>query len=275
MLAVLNPVANTRAAAEVLGLIARYRTLTLELTRREIGERYAGQVLGSAWAIGHPLALMAIYVFVFTKVFETGWPETWPLDKTAHLVAGLAPWMAFQESMMSGATSITGRANLVKQVVFPVEVLPIKGVLVALVSQLVMTTLLIGYIGLRYDTVHWTYVLLPVAIGIQAVGMAGVAMLLGSIGVYFRDLKDLVQVFSTACMFFMPLFYPLPESGPFRLALLCNPFTHLLAVHRDVLFHGAITAPESWLVLTALSGFAFCIGYRTFRRLKPMFGNVL
>ena len=275
MLAVLNPIANSRAALEAVNMFRRHRTLTFELTRREIGERYAGQVLGSTWAIGHPIALMVIYVFVFTELFKIALPAGMPLDKTAHLVAGLAPWMGFQESMMVGTTSVSARANLVKQVVFPIEVLPIKGVFIALVSQVIMIGLLIGYIAIWHGTAHWTYLLLPVLIGIQAVGMAGVAMLLAAVGVYFRDVKDLVQVFSTACMFMMPLFYTLADTGDYAWLLLFNPFTHLLGTYRDVLYFGAITQPISWVILIVLSTAAFCIGYRTFRRLKPMFGNVL
>ncbi|MCA8942992.1 MAG: ABC transporter permease [Planctomycetes bacterium] len=275
MLTALNPASNTRAFAEMFGLLNRHRALTIELTKRDIGERYAGQVLGSVWAIGHPIALMTIYVIVFTQVWREDMPPGMPLDRTAYLVAGIAPWMAFQESMMLGTTSITGKSNLVKQVVFPIEVLPIKGVLISLVSQLVMTALLLGFITIQFRTAYWTWALIPVAISIQAVGMAGVALFLSSVGVYFRDLKDFVQVFSTACMFGIPLFYFPPTGGPGWWIVNLNPFTHLLAVQRDVLFFGAITQPMSWVILTVLSCAAFCLGYRTFRRLKPMFGNVL
>ena len=64
-----------------------------------------------------------------------------PLDYTTYLLSGLIPWMAFQESMAKGATVIVGNANLVKQVVFPVEVLPVKGVIASFSTQLVATAI--------------------------------------------------------------------------------------------------------------------------------------
>lgn len=274
----LSPRTNTRALSEIIGLLRRHRTLTIELTRRDIGERYAGQVLGSAWAIGHPLALMTIYVFVFAFVFKldvTSQPGM-TLDYTTYLLSGLIPWMAFQESMARGAVAVTGQANLVKQVVFPIEVLPIRGVLVSLVPQLVSTALLLIYVLVSAGTVQWTYVLLPVLIGFQALAMAGVSLFISSVGVYFRDLKDFVQVFSIACMYLMPVFYtPLNVPALFKPVLFLNPFSHLIWCAQDVSYFGEIRHPLSWFVFPAFAVLAFCFGYRTFRRLKAMFGNVL
>ena len=87
---------------------------------------------------------MGVYLFIFGYVFRMkvgGTPEM-PLDYTMYLLSGLIPWMAFQESMAKGATVIVGNANLVKQVVFPVEVLPVKGVIASFSTQLVATTML-------------------------------------------------------------------------------------------------------------------------------------
>ena len=275
----LNPLANARALGELFGLLRRHRTLTLELTKREIGERYAGQVLGSAWAIGHPLALMLIYVLVFTFIFKMN-VQSIPgaqLGYAVHMLSGLIPWMAFQESMTRGATAVTGQANLVKQVVFPVEVLPIKGVLVALVTQMISVVLLMVYVALAEQTVYWTYLLLPYLFVVQAMAMAGVAMIAASVGVYFRDLKDFIQVVSTALLFLMPVFYSEKtiDQPAVQTILAFNPFCHLVWCYRDALYYGSITYPVSWVVLTVLALLVFCVGHRTFRQLKTMFGNVL
>jgi len=277
-LSAFDPRRNWRAFSEVLGILNRHRTLAFELTKRDIGERYAGQVFGSAWTIGHPLALMGIYVFVFTQVFKTDVAQ-YPgmrLSYTTYLLSGLVPWMGFQESMARGAVAVTGQANLVRQVVFPLEVLPVRAALVALVPQLASTALLLLFVLLYEQSPHPTLLLLPLILAMQVVAMTGVNMVLSAVGVYFRDVKDFVQVLSVACMYLMPVFY-LPAFVPdmFQPVLFLNPFSHLVWCYQDACYFGEIRHPWSWIVFPIFGLIVFCLGYRLFRRLKPMFGNVL
>jgi lipopolysaccharide transport system permease protein len=169
----------------------------MEMAKRELSDRYMGQVFGTFWAIGHPLVMMAVYVFIFVFVFKVkmgGTPEM-PLDYTTYLLSGLIPWMGFQEAMSKGSTVITGNANLVKQVVFPIEILPIKGVISSLITQFIFLSLLTVYVLVSHLSLPWTYILLPILICLQTLAMIGVCYILSSVSVYFRDVKDFVQVF--------------------------------------------------------------------------------
>ncbi|MGO8691271.1 MAG: ABC transporter permease [Thermoguttaceae bacterium] len=266
------------AFGELLGLFARHRQLTWAMTRREISDRYAGQVLGTLWAVGHPLVLMAVYIFIFGYVLrlKIGGTLELPLDYTAYLLAGLIPWMAFQESMAKGATAIVGNANLVKQVVFPVEVLPVKGVLASLATQLIATGLLAAYVLATHGSLPWTYLLLPTLVLFQALAMIGVAYVLAAVGTYFRDVKDLVQVFCIAGMYLMPVVY-LPDMVPrvFRPCLYLNPFSYLAWCYQDACYFGRFQHPWAWPVFMGGSLAVFYCGYRVFRKLKVCFGSVL
>jgi lipopolysaccharide transport system permease protein len=248
------------------------------MTKREIGERYAGQVLGLFWTVGHPLAMMGVFVFIFAVVFKmkVGGTYELPLDYTTYLLSGLIPWITFQESMSKGTMAIVGNANLVKQVVFPLEVLPVKGVLASFVTQGVSLIILIAYVLLKYGTLPWTYILLPVLLVFQCMAMVGVSYVLSAVGIYFRDLKDFVQVFSLVGMYLMPVFY-LPAMVPriFRPVLYINPFSYMIWCYQDVFFFGRFEHPWAWIVYFFLSTAIFYGGYRTFRKLKIMFGNVL
>ena len=266
------------ACGEVVGLLTRHRQLTWEMTRREVSDRYAGQVLGAFWAIGHPLALMGVYLFIFGCVFRMkvgGTPEM-PLDYTVYLLSGLIPWMAFQESMAKGATVIVGNANLVKQVVFPVEVLPVKGVIASFSTQLVATTILAGYVLATHRALPWTYLLLPGLFFFQSLAMIGAAYTLAAVGAYFRDLKDFVQVFCIAGMYLMPVVY-LPNMVPrvFRPLLSLNPFSYMAWCYQDACYFGRFAHPWAWPVFLLGSLAAFYLGYRVFRKMKTCFGNVL
>ena len=267
-----------QAFRESIHVLILHRRLTLEMAKREIQDRYLGQVFGIAWALGHPLVLMAVYVFIFAFVFKVkiGGTRAGPLDYTTYLLSGLIPWLSFQESMSKGSTVIVGNANLVKQVIFPIEILPVKGVLASLITQVIFLVLLIVYVLITHYGLLWTYILLPLLIMLQALAMIGVSYILAAIGPYFRDSKDFVQVFSVIGLYLMPIFY-LPESVPelFRPILYLNPFSYLIWCYQDALYFGQFEHWWAWPILVAMSMGVFVSGYRLFRKLKIMFGNVL
>jgi len=248
------------------------------MAKREIGERYSGQLLGVFWAIGHPLVVMAVYVFIFGFVFKVKIAQQTnvPLDYATYLLSGLIPWMAFQESMSKASTVIVANSNLVKQFVFPTEVLPVKGVMATVATQSIFLSLLVLYVLLTQHSLPWTYSLLPVLLVLQALGMIGVSYVLSAIGVYVRDTKDLVQVFAVTGVYLVPAFY-LPEFVPsvFSRLLYLNPFSYLIWCYQDALYFGRLQHWWAWIVLPVLSLGIFVIGYRFFRKLKLMFANVL
>jgi len=267
-----------QALREGLGLLHRHRGLAIEMARREIGDRYSGQVLGVLWAVGHPLFLLTVYALVFGFVFRVklGGTHEMPLDYTTYLMSGLIPWMGFQESMTRGCTAITGSTALVKQMVFPVEVLPFKGVLVSVFTQSILVALLAAYVLGTAHGLHLTYLLLAPLLALQILAMAGVSFLLAAVSVFLRDLKDLVQLFCIAGMYLIPAFY-LPAWVPdlFKPLLYLNPFSYLVWCYQDALYFGRIAHPWAWVVVALGSPVTFAVGYRVFRRLKPGFGNVL
>jgi len=266
------------AFKELSKLLTRHRELMFALARRDVSDRYAGQALGLFWAVAHPLFLMTLYVFIFAFVFKAkvGGTLEMPLDYTSYILSGLIPWMAFQESMNKSCSAITANSGLVKQVVFPIEVLPAKGVLSSLLPQFVSTAILIIYVLVTARHLPATYLLLPVLLSLQLMAMMGVGYLLSAVGTYFRDIKDFVQLFGTAGMYAMPVFY-LPGWVPelFKPVLYANPFSYLIWCYQDALYFGKINHPWAWVVNITLSFIVFTLGYRLFRKLKPGFGNAL
>ena len=269
---------NLQPFREVFRLLTTYKTLTWEMAKREITDRYRGQFFGLFWAVIHPLVLIGVYIFVFVIVFKIkiGGTREMPLDYTTYLLSGLIPWMAVQESMSKASTVITSNASLVKQVVFPIEILPIKSVLASMITQGIFFAILIVYVLATHTTLPITYALLPLLVFVQMIGMAGVSYVLAAIGTYFRDIKDIAQVFTVVGIYVMPIFY-LPEQVPeiFRLILYLNPFSYMIWCYQDALYFGKFMHPWAWVVYIVVSHLVFALGYRLFHRLKVMFGNVL
>lgn len=267
-----------QAFREVALLLTKHRELTLAMAKRELSDRYVGQALGMLWVIGHPLFLTGLYIFVFSVVFKTrlGGTVEMPLDYTTYVLSGLVAWLAFSEAMSKSCVAITGNASLVKQVVFPLEILPVKTVLASLVTMLVSLVVLVAYVLITHETLPVTYALLPLVVLLQLVLMMGVAYILSSVGAYFRDIKDFVQMFATAGIFLLPIVY-LPGWVPplFKPIIYLNPLSYLIWCYQDILYFGRIEHPWAWVVTSILSFVTFTIGYRLFRKLKPSLASVV
>jgi lipopolysaccharide transport system permease protein len=261
-----------------VALIVKHRTLILEMARRELSERYSGQMLGIFWTVLHPLFMMGLYIFIFVFVFKTKIQNNllMPLDYTTYILAGLIPWLGLQESLSKACAAITSNANLVKQVMFPIEILPIKTVLTTTFTQFISSVLLILYILFYQSTIWATFLLVPLLILLQIMMMIGLGCILATFGVFFRDLKDFIQLFCIAGAYIMPVFY-LPEWAPaqFKAVIYSNPFSYMIWCYQDAIYYGRFEHPIAWLIFPIFSISIFVLGYKVLLRLKPIMGDSL
>jgi lipopolysaccharide transport system permease protein len=252
------------------------RDLILELTRRDIGQQYAGQILGGFWSVLHPIFLAGVYVFIFAIVFQAKVSREMPLNYTVYLLAGMIPWIGIQQSLVRSSVAFTGQANLVKQVVFPMEVLVATSLLVPLFSQLVSVLFVFAYMLVVFGTLPLTALLLPVALLLQLAFLFGLGLALASLTSFIRDIKDVVILSSVAGVYLIPAFY-LPQWVPqlFRPILYVNPLSYLIWVFQDCLYYGSLEHWWAWLVMSALALASMWGGFVLFRRLRPHIANVL
>lgn len=273
----LDPSPNRAALRHFIEVLRQRGELVLEMTRREIADRYTGQALGSLWAIGLPLLLMGVYVFAFLVLFHGRVPgSSGSVGYAAYMLAGLAPWLAVQEAIGRAPTAVTGNAGLVKQIVFPNEILPLRvalGVLPTLLVGLIVTGVLLPF---AHDGGWLSIPLLVFVVACHVVMMAGFVYILSAVGVFVRDVREFVSVILSIGMFLQPIFY-LPGSAPRPLEILfhLSPVSYLIWCYRDALLRGAITRPADWAVLPVISIVIFVLGYRLYRHLQPAFGNAL
>lgn len=269
---------HAQAFGELIRLLTRHRELTVEMAKREITDRYQGQVFGTFWALAHPLILILVYIFLFVAVFKVrlGGTREMPLDYTTYILSGLIPWLMIQDAMAKSSTVIVSNANLVKQVVFPIEVLPVKTVIASLVSMVISISFLLGYVLIFQHILFWTYALVPVLILVLILAMTGIAYFLSAAGVFFRDMKDFVQVFNFVGFFLIPMFY-LPEQVPrlLRPILYVNPFSYIIWCFQDAFYFGRFRHWWAWIVFGLMSLACFSGGYRLFRKSRTLFGNAL
>jgi len=262
----------------VLGRVFRHRRLAYEISKRELLDRYAGQALGAFWAVLQPLAMVLVFLFLFDIVLKlkvnTGHPVAG--DFSTYLIAGLVPWMVMQEVLARAPVLIVGQSHLVKQVAFPLEVLAVRVAPPAFVTFFVGFIMLAGYQYYMHGALPQTWAYVPLLALLLAIGCVGFSLLLGALGVFLRDLKDVVQFLLFVGIYVSPIFYTLeavPES--LRFAVYLNPFTPMVLAFQDAVFYGAIIHLWAWIAFAVISLAAYALGARVFTATAPYFGNYL
>jgi lipopolysaccharide transport system permease protein len=276
VLRLLDPVANTRAFLLLWNNVKQYRELLWEMTQRDVFERQAGLAFGSFWVIGQPLLMMLVYVVVFSFIFtvrlnvhDSG------LGYTAFLMAGLVPWLAFQEALGRAPTVILESRSLVKQIVFPIDILPLKVVLSTLVVLGVGLAFPLGLMLFDGTARPLFWLLLPIPILSHLALAIGFTYALAAAGVFLRDTRNIVQLFLMVGLFLHPILYA-PGMVPAKLEFVfyLSPLSHNIWIYRDAVL-GQLAHPSSWVLGPVTAFLALVLGYRLFRSLSHMFGDAL
>ena len=273
-----NPIVNVGALFGGLRNVSGNLGLAAQLAHRDLAARYKGQIIGAIWMVAHPLLLMLIYLFIFGVVFAQKLGDTveLPRDYTTYILSGLVPWLACIPAFSTTCSSIIGSSNLVKQFNFDTSALPLREVVSTFYFWGVGLTFVTGYTLIVEHGLPWTYSLLPVVLALSFLMLCGLGWLFSAITVFFRDLKDIVQVLVTVFVYILPIVY-LPQWTPeiFQEAIKLNPFSYMIWAFQDVLYFGRIEHPTAWIVFPIFAILCFVFGRRVFRSFRPFFGNAL
>lgn len=209
------------------------RRLLLHLVVHEIHREHEGTVLGMAWAVLQPLMLVGAFFFLFQvlRVSNSSVPHG-SLGRVAVILSGLVPWWYFIRTFSQGLGTLHQHANLVRQINFPIEVLPFATVGVNFVDYLVgivpllVLTFVEGWVG-------WQIVLLlPVTI-LFSIFLVGLTALMAPLGAMLRDLKNFLPLILRLGLWLSPILY-LPGTIPnrFQWVMYINPLTYFIGTVR-------------------------------------------
>jgi lipopolysaccharide transport system permease protein len=252
---------------------AAYRELLLNLTRREVKGRYSQSLFGIGWAMAQPLATMAVFTLVFSRLASipsNGAP--YPLFAFAALV----PWFFFLNSVNSGTMSLITYRNIVTKTYFPREIVPLAQVasrLVDLAAAATLFSLLMIYYGVTLTP--WA-LLTPFFILLLIAFTVGVAFMTSSLNVFYRDVNPVVTIALQLWLYLTPVAYPLSAvSEQYRWFFMLNPLSAVVEGLRSSLIFGA--APDWTLVGVSSSIIATLLIGSTimFKRLDKYFADVI
>jgi lipopolysaccharide transport system permease protein len=264
---------RTLAPLDDLRALARYRDLLYTLSLHRIKVRYKQSLLGLAWALLQPLALMLIYTLVFSLIARV---ESGAQPYAVFAFAGLLPWTFFTSAVASVTTSFVNNSTLVTKVYFPREILPLTYVIAALFDFAVASTLLVG-LFVWYDLPLTLAALWAVPVmAVAAVLVTGVGLLLSVIQVRVRDVGVAVPLVLQVLMFASPVVYPLQAVPAWlRPWYDLNPLVGIVDGFRRAVLDGAAPDPRLLGMAAGLSIAVLLVAYVAFRRVQATMADVI
>ena len=275
----MNPhAAQPASLAAMLKSLWGNRELIAQMTRREVVGRYKGSVMGLLWSFLNPVFMLTVYSFVFSVVFKARWSGGGESQTqfAVILFAGMTVHALFAEVLNRAPGIILGNVNYVKKVVFPLEILAVVSLGAALFHALVSLLVLLVAFAMLNGFIQWTAIFAPLVLLPLMLLSLGFGWILSSLGVFVRDIGQLIGVFTTALLFLSPVFFPvsaLPES--FQPWLNLNPLTFIIEQTRDVLIWGRMPDWEGLTLYLIGAGIFAWLGYFWFQKTRKGFADVL
>jgi lipopolysaccharide transport system permease protein len=247
------------------------RELLYVWTRREFRVRYSQSLLGVAWVILQPLALMVIFTIVFStflSVPSAGVP--YPI----FAYTALLPWTFFASALGTAIPSLANNFTLVSRIAFPREILPLANILTSGIDFLFASVILLGMIAVYHIQITTYVLLVPLLVAIQLVLTIGISLAGAAANVFYRDIRYVIPLLLQVWLYLTPVIYP-AEVVPVRLQPLyfLNPMATLIDAYRRVILFGQ---PPQWGFLAIAAGVSAVIAvlaYRSFKRAERKFAD--
>lgn len=267
----------------LLRMCVRQRGLLRHMMIREVAQRYRGSWLGLAWSFVTPLLMLGVYTVVFSVVFEARWagktggempPQTG--EFALILFCGLLLHAYFADCLTRSPHCILSNVNFVKKVIFPLEILPVVVVGSALFHLAMGLAVLLAGQAIVGGGLPATAPLALLVLAPFVMLSLGMAWMLASIGVYVRDIGQVLGLVVTVLLFLSPVFYP-PEALPeaWRPYLALNPLTLIIENLRAVLLWGHMPDWAALGLYSAVSGLWMLLGFAWFQKTRKGFADVV
>lgn len=252
----------------------RYRDLVLGLALRDVKMRYQLSVLGLYWAILNPLFIALIWSFVFAHMFRATGIEGVPY--VVFVFCGLTFWNLFANSLLTASSSLTGNASLLSKLYFPRVILPTASVLARLVDfgfSLIVLAIFMASYHIRPGPYTWW---IPLLLVVELFFTLGMAYLVASLNVLYRDVSQMVGVLLLLWMYLSPIFYTL-ELLPKEIQkyFFINAVGELVSMQSLLVLGGPMFKFPALGIAALISLGVFVLGLVVFHRLEPLFAEVM
>jgi lipopolysaccharide transport system permease protein len=258
--------------------VYKHRSLLLSLILRDVKSRYRDSVLGFAWTFINPLLMLSVYTFVFSYVFKAN-TSTGSGSKTEFaliLYSGLMVFNLFAECINRASSLVVSNVSYVKKVIFPLEILPIVNLGSVLFHGMINFVVWVIFYSIFFGQPKLTTILYPLIILPLVMISLGGTWILASLGVFLRDISQIIGMAMQLLMFLSPIFYTvsmLPEV--IRPYMAMNPIAQTIDQVRAILISGVMPDLKTWVVYFMISLLVAWMGFFWFQKTRKGFADVL
>ena len=265
------------------GLVAKLR-FAAQLARRDITNRYVGSYLGILWAFAIPMLSSAVYILVFGMLMRGALQgeQYAAIDFTTYYFLGFAPWLLFADVVGRAPGLLRENRNLIRNMRFEHQLLPVVAFFSALVAHVVLLLLCVVLIVIHGYSMSTHAYVLPVYFLLLFLFTVGIAFIVAAIAPFLPDLGQIIPILLNMYFFTCPVLYT-PElvermGGPTARLLLVglNPMAQLIEGYRlsMVQLPGNFD-PVKLAILGLFCAATFVIGLLVYRHLEQGFNDVL
>lgn len=238
--------------------------------------KYAGSVLGVAWAFLQPIITIVLYWFVFQLGFKSQPVENFPF--ILWLMAGLIPWFFISEAIANATSSLIEYHYLVKKVLFNINILPLAKVISILLVQLVLIAFAIILYTFWGFFPRLSYFALFIYLIYMLILTSGIVYITSTLYVFFKDVLQIVSIVLQVVFWLTPIvwdFSVMPEMA--QKILVFNPIYYIAVGYRNSFIGGQTEGFSPWMVLYywGVAILMLIVGIRLFNTCKLHFADVL
>ena len=245
-----------------------YRGFISGSVKREFQSKYRNSLLGAAWTVLNPLAMIVVYTVIFAQVMRAKLPG---VDSTfaysIYLCAGVLTWGLFAEITGRAQNMFLEHANLIKKLSFPRLCLPVTVVANAVLNFFIVFGLFTAFLLISGNFPGWAYLALLPVLAIQVAFAIGLGISLGVLNVFFRDVGQFFAIFLQFWFWLTPIVYPITIL-PKRLQPLMslNPMARLTAAYQTILVNGQWPNWQALWPVAVLALLLCALGFHLFRK---------
>lgn len=252
-------------------LIKRFKNIFLnkrllwDMSLSQLKAKYAGSVLGLWWAVVTPLIIAISINFVFNLVSKTKIE-----NYTIFALSGIIPWFFSVNALSEATVALTNNGPIIRQNIFPREILPISSILANFMNFLIgMLILLPLFITINVKVIILLPILFVVTI-LHFIFICGLGIIFSCLNVYLRDLSHFLATAFMGWFWLTPVFYSFEIlEHPFDWVCVFNPMYHYIILYQNILFNCKMPSLQEFLISAALSIITFFLGYFYFLKNEP------
>jgi lipopolysaccharide transport system permease protein len=264
---------NTHSMFSHLKLLFDSHELMTRIVYREIHSRYRQSLIGIGWAFIRPVVTVLILTVVFSVITKV------PSDNIPYPLfafSGLLPWLLFNNGLVAGVSVLPGNSDLVANIYFPREILPLAAITASGLDFLIAFFVYLGLLMFYQVGFSWYFLYVCLILLVEIFFLVGMTFLLSMLNVWYRDITHSIGIFAQLWMYLTPVIYPfsmVPEK--FRALYALNPLVGIVEGFRSVTIRGEPPDIKLMAISALISLLLFLFGYKIFKAREFEFADVI